>query len=65
MVRIPALVAAATLALAQAPSIPTGPAVGSRIPAFQATDQHGKTQTLDTLRGPSGLVLEFVRSADW
>jgi len=65
MSRIPALLAAAALAAAQAPSIPTGPAVGSRIPVFQAVDQNGKTQTFDTLRGPNGLVLEFVRSADW
>ncbi len=45
--------------------IPTGPAVGEPIPAFSAIDHTGKTQTLDSLRGPNGLVLEFVRSADW
>ncbi len=43
----------------------TGPAVGSRIPAFEATDQNGRRQTFETLRGPKGLVLLFVRSADW
>lgn len=43
----------------------TGPAVGSRIPAFDATDQNGRRQTFETLRGPKGLVLLFVRSADW
>ncbi len=43
----------------------TGPAVGSKIPAFDAVDQSGKRQTLETLRGPKGLALLFVRSADW
>lgn len=43
----------------------TGPAVGARIPAFEARDQQGRVQTFDTLKGPKGLVLLFVRSADW
>jgi cytochrome oxidase Cu insertion factor (SCO1/SenC/PrrC family) len=43
----------------------TGPAVGSRIPPFDAVDQDGKVRTFDNLRGPNGLVLLFVRSADW
>lgn len=43
----------------------TGPAVGKRIPAFDAADQNGKRQTFETLRGAKGLVLLFVRSADW
>ena len=43
----------------------TGPAVGARIPAFEAVDQDGRARTFDTLRGPNGLVLLFVRSADW
>jgi hypothetical protein len=43
----------------------TGPAVGSKLPAFEAIDQFGKRQTFDTLRGPKGLALLFVRSADW
>jgi hypothetical protein len=43
----------------------TGPAVGSKIPAFEAVDQYGKRQTFETLRGPKGLALLFVRSADW
>jgi hypothetical protein len=43
----------------------TGPAVGSRIPEFEATDQNGGRQTFESLRGPKGLVLMFVRSADW
>ncbi len=42
-----------------------GPDVGARIPAFQAPDQHGRAQSLETIRGPSGAVIAFVRSADW
>ena len=43
----------------------TGPAVGARIPAFEAVDMNGTRQTFDTLKGPKGLVLVFARSADW
>jgi len=43
----------------------TGPEVGQKIPAFSLKDHVGQTQTFDTLRGPKGLVLAFVRSADW
>jgi hypothetical protein len=43
----------------------TGPSVGSKIPSFDAVDQFGKRQTFESLRGPKGLALLFVRSADW
>jgi cytochrome oxidase Cu insertion factor (SCO1/SenC/PrrC family) len=45
----------------------TGPGVktGAIIPAFSLPDQHGKPQTLASLRGPKGLMLVFFRSADW
>jgi len=71
---------AATLSLAQQPgddrahlhplaaqnaNLKTGPEVGHRIPAFDLIDQNGKHQTLASLRGPRGLVLAFIRSADW
>jgi len=52
-------------AASQAPSIKTGPEVGQKIPFFEARDQDGKLQTLTSLSGPKGLVLVFVRSADW
>ena len=39
--------------------------IGQRAPAFSARDQFGRTQTLDTLKGPHGTVLLFFRSADW
>ena len=44
---------------------PTGPAVGSRIPAFAALDQYGKERTFASLRGEEGLLILFHRSADW
>ncbi len=42
-----------------------GPAEGQPLPAVEAPDQDGRTQTFETLRGPKGLVLVFFRSADW
>ena len=42
-----------------------GLAVGERIPALDLVDQTGRRQTLASLAGPNGLVLLFVRSADW
>jgi len=42
-----------------------GPAVGAALPAFEAPDQNGTTQTFDTLRGPNGLLLNFNRSVVW
>lgn len=65
MKALSAAVFAAALAAAQMPGTKTGPDVGQKIPAFEARDQNGKEQTLATLRGPKGLVLLFVRSADW
>ena len=38
---------------------------GKKAPGFSATDQFGRQQTLDTLKGPKGTVLLFFRSADW
>ena len=59
------LVVAALSAVAQTGAVKTGPDPGQKIPVFALKDQTGKTQTLETLRGPKGLVLLFVRSADW
>lgn len=42
-----------------------GPAVGSKIPAFEAVDQSGDTRDFESLRGENGLLLLFFRSADW
>jgi hypothetical protein len=53
------------LAQTTIPSKEVGPKVGQKIPAFKASDQFGHQQTLSSLMGPKGLVLLFVRSADW
>ncbi len=42
-----------------------GPDVGDRIPLFEAPDQHGRRQSFETIRGPSGAFIVFQRSADW
>jgi hypothetical protein len=43
----------------------TGPAVGQKIPVFQAKDQNGRLQDFESIRGPKGAVILFHRSADW
>ena len=53
------------LFLLAAAAVHTGPPVGARIPAFEAVDQNGRPRNFESLRGPKGLVLMFVRSADW
>jgi peroxiredoxin len=47
------------------PAAQTGPAVGSKVPDFDASDQHGAKHSLQSLMGPKGLMLVFFRSADW
>ena len=42
-----------------------GPVIGAPVPTIEATDQNGKTQKLESLRGPKGTILLFIRSADW
>jgi len=42
-----------------------GLAVGQKAPDFSARDEFGRTQSLETLKGPNGTVLLFFRSADW
>jgi len=42
-----------------------GPQVGQRVPDFSLKDQNGKTQTLESIMGPKGAMLVFIRSADW
>ena len=51
--------------LLAATALHTGPEIGTRIPEFAAADQNGKQQSFASLRGPNGLVLMFIRSADW
>jgi cytochrome oxidase Cu insertion factor (SCO1/SenC/PrrC family) len=58
-----------TAAQAAAPERPDpqtlGPKVGESLPAFEAKDQNGRTQTFASLKGANGLVFVFFRSADW
>ena len=42
-----------------------GPQVGERVPDFRLTDQAGTIQTLDSIAGPRGAMIVFVRSAEW
>jgi hypothetical protein len=56
----------------QSPTEPTpidvqklGPEVGSTVPGFNLTDQHGVLRSLHSVMGPKGVVLVFFRSADW
>lgn len=43
----------------------TGPEVGQKIPYFRALDQNGKLQNFNSIRGPKGAMIVFLRSADW
>jgi hypothetical protein len=42
-----------------------GPQVGERVPDFSLPDQSGRMRTLQSIMGPRGAMLVFVRSADW
>jgi hypothetical protein len=59
----------AAAAVAQQSAMPDvqslGPQVGARVPDFTLADQRGKSRSLNSLMGPKGLMLVFIRSADW
>lgn len=59
------IAALAGLFAQSAVQIRTGPEIGSAIPRFEAQDQNGRVQTLETIAGPQGAMLVFYRSADW
>ena len=42
-----------------------GPQAGQQVPDFSLKDQDGKTRNLESIMGPKGAMLFFVRSADW
>jgi hypothetical protein len=42
-----------------------GPQVGARVPDFTLRDQAGTERTLQSIMGPRGAMLVFMRSADW
>lgn len=64
--RLTAFLAAALLfgTTAQA-GIDIGPAIGTAAPLLKATDTAGRTVELKDIVGRSGMVIAFVRSADW
>lgn len=43
----------------------TGLPIGKPVPALHVLDTDGKPQTLNSLKGETGLILVFFRSADW
>ncbi|HEV2200661.1 MAG TPA: hypothetical protein VGR73_12635 [Bryobacteraceae bacterium] len=42
-----------------------GPQVGQQVPDFNLKDQNGATRNLESIMGPQGAMLVFIRSADW
>ena len=42
-----------------------GPQVGEQIPDFSLPDQTGRTRDRQSIMGPRGAMVVFVRSADW
>ena len=42
-----------------------GPQVGQPVPPFSLPDHTGRVRTLDSIMGPRGAMLVFLRSADW
>ncbi len=42
-----------------------GPQVGEVVPDFSLVDQNGDTWTRESIMGPRGAMLVFIRSADW
>ena len=42
-----------------------GPQAGQRAPDFSLKDQQDRTWTLQSVMGPKGAMLVFIRSADW
>jgi len=41
------------------------PQVGERVPDFSLPDQNGEIWTRESIMGPNGAMLVFVRSANW
>jgi hypothetical protein len=39
--------------------------VGSKVPAFELSDQNGQKHSNETLKGTNRTILLFFRSADW
>jgi hypothetical protein len=61
------MLAAATAVLCGAPGEDFDPGlkVGESLPSFRLPDHNGAFQNFNSLKGPNGLALLFIRSADW
>jgi hypothetical protein len=59
------IIAPLTAPLSQPADVQRGLAKGAVAPPIAMLDQFGRRQTLESLTGNNGLVLLFVRSADW
>lgn len=59
------LVGGITPATAQTPAAELGVAAGVQAPAITGSDQAGAAVSFASLKGENGLVIAFVRSADW
>ncbi len=46
-------------------NVTSGVAIGQQAPDLALPDQNGRVRSLHDLSGPKGLLLVFVRSADW
>jgi hypothetical protein len=42
-----------------------GPQVGEQVPGFTLADQTGRMRDLQSVMGPRGAMIVFLRSADW
>ncbi len=42
-----------------------GPQVGEQVPDFSLPDRNGEVWTRESIMGPQGAMLVFVRSANW
>ena len=42
-----------------------GPQVGEQVLDFSLADQSGRMRDLQSIMGPSGAMIVFLRSADW
>jgi hypothetical protein len=62
---LPALIFFVCAVTSAQQAIKTGPDVGSTLPSFEAPDQNGRPQNLQSILGPKGALLVFYRSADW
>jgi peroxiredoxin len=46
-------------------NVTSGVGIGQPAPDFSLRDQNGRVRSLHDVSGPKGLLLVFVRSADW